>query len=239
MRRIVSKIIGCLLVLALMGILICYEIQDISNVYVKTFWHNLKFLSNALYTLIPMALLLGLLLLLFTNKWALRVEKLSIGGFSILFDNPNKLFKRQVRNFLDTKRSVFNIDLDNDNFKETLDSYFEVYKFLRDEIKIFGDVRRKRLSDNETLNLYRLANEMIRVLNNFLTKHQSNFRRWYTYIEKTDETKYYLTPIGDLQREYAYYEALCQDFEQVNKFFINEIAGEFEINLQKWGIENT
>ena len=50
--------------------------------------------------------------------------------------------------------------------------------------------------------LYDLTNEIIKVLNDFLTQYQSNYRRWYTYIEKTDEAKFYLTPIGELQKEY-------------------------------------
>lgn len=236
MKRLTSWIVRFLTFLALVFILLNYEIQALNNIYLKTFWHNLKFISAALYILIPLVLLFVLLLLLFTNKWALRVEKLSIGGFSILFDNPNSLFKRQVRNFLDTKRTIFKIDLDRDNFKETLDSFYEVYKFFRDEIKVYGDISKKRLTNDEALIYYKLANDTIKVLNNFLTEHQSNYKRWYIFLEKTDENKYYLTPIGELQKEYGNYDKLCRDFEEVNKYFINKIASKFEIDLQKWGV---
>jgi len=85
--------------------------------------------------------------------------------------------------------------------------------------------------------LYDLTNEIIKVLNDFLTQYQSNYRRWYTYIEKTDEAKFYLTPIGELQKEYMYYDDLCIGFKKVNEFFVNSIASEFEIDINKWSIE--
>ena len=226
--------------LAFLVILSIFEIQEISNIYIRILWHNFKFISTMMYTLMPLLLLVGLLYLLFTNKWAFRVERLSIGGFNILFDNPNHLFRRQVRTFLDTKRTVFKIDRNRDNFKETLDSFFEVYKFFRDEIKVLGNVKkRKREASNETLELYNFANETIKVLNHFLTEHQSNYRRWYTYIEKTDEQKFYLTPIGELQKEYENYDEICDDFEVVNKFFVDTIAVKFEIDIEKWIVNNS
>lgn len=238
MKRIIILISNCLIIVVSVFYMLNYEIQKMDSAYLRTFWRNIKFVSTALYTLIPLLLLFIFLLLLFTNKWALRVEKLNIGGFNIIFDNPINLYKRQVRNFLNTKRTVFKIDCDRDNFKETFDSYFEIYKFFRDEIKVFGNVRKKRLNSNETVELYNLANETIKILNNFLTEHQSDYRRWYTYIEKKDEEKYYLTPIGELQKEYASHDNLCSGFMEVNRFFMQKIAGEFEIDMQKWGIEN-
>lgn len=237
MKRIFMLISICLVIVVLAFFMLNYQIQNIDCTYLKILWHNLKFISTALYTLIPLLLLFIFLLLLFTNKWALRVEKLSIGGFSIIFDNPVKLYKRQVRNFLNTKRTVFKIDCDHDNFKETFDSYFEIYEFFRDEFKVFGNVRKKRFRSNEAIVLYNLTNETIKVLNHFLTQHQSNYRRWYTYIEKKDEEKYYLTPIGELQKEYANYDKLCSGFMEVNRFFMQKVAGEFEIDMQIWGVD--
>lgn len=237
MKRLISWITG-LSFLALIIILPRFEIQAIKNIYLRRLWHNLEFISTALYTLIPLLLFVGFLLLLFTNNLAFRVEKLSIGGFNVLFDNPNNLFRRQVRTFLDTKRTVFKIDSNRDNFKETLDSFYEVYKFFRDEIKVLGNVRKNKLRSNETVELYNLANETIKVLNNFLTEHQSNYRRWYSYLEKTNEEKFYLTPIGELQKEYVNYKKLCKDFEAVNQFFVNEIAGNFEIDIEKWSVDD-
>lgn len=238
MKRIIVIIIYGLTFFVLMYFMLNYEIQKLDSKYIKTLWHNIKFVSSALYTLIPLLFIFVFLSLLFTNKWALRVEKLSIGGFSILFDNPSNLYKRQVRNLLNTKRTVFKINCNDDNFKETFDSYFDIYKFFRDEIKVFGNVKGRRFSSNETMELYKLTNETIKVLNDFLTEHQSNYRRWYTYLEKIDEERYYLTPIGELQKEYVNYDKLCDGFIEVNKFFRNKIAIKFEIDMNKWGIDD-
>jgi len=171
-----------------------------------------------------------------------RVEKASIGCFHIIFDNPAKLYKRHIKNYLDTKRTIFKIDCEHDNFYETFDSYFEIYKFFRDEIKILGNVKKQdtKLSRNkESAHLYALTNQAIQTLNDFLTKNQSNYRRWYKYIEKTNEEDFYLMPIGELQRQYPQYKRLCCGFEQVNAFFVNAIAYEFDVDIMKWGVEKS
>jgi hypothetical protein len=118
-----------------------FEIRYIDCYYIKTFWHNVQFISKALYVLIPLMLMFLIIFFLFTDKWALRVEKLSIGGFNIIFDNPKNLFRRQVRNYLDTKRTIFSLDCKYDNFNETFDSYYDIYKFFRDQAKVFGNVK--------------------------------------------------------------------------------------------------
>jgi hypothetical protein len=215
-----------------------FNVHDIGYRYLHTLYHNLKFISTVIFGLIPFFIPVIIIFVLSTGKWAFRVEKLSIGGFNVLFDNPNNLYKRQVRTFLDTKRTLFVVDFEHDNFKETFDSYYETYKFLRDEIKILGDAGEKQSKITkkvpESLHLYKLSNLVIRMLNNFLTTHQSDYRRWYTYMEKSDEQKFYLEPIGKLQRGYGNYAKLCDDFRKINEFFIRSVAHEFNIDVDKW-----
>ncbi|MBD7939682.1 MULTISPECIES: hypothetical protein [Cytobacillus] len=230
------------IVLLIGGIMVFLGIVDIQKIevhYISTLWRNLIFISTTLFTLIPLLLITLLLVFIGLKKWAFRVEKLSIGGFNVLFDNPNQLFKRQLRTFLDTKRTLFKVDLEHDNIKETLDSYFEVYKFVRDEIKILGDEKKRKSNKiSKGTHLYDLSNEIIKELNDFLTTHQSNYRRWYTYIEKRDEENFYMKPIGELQQSYHDYEQLTTDFEKLNKFFTEQVAAEFDINIEKWGIQS-
>lgn len=214
-----------------------FEIRSIDCCYIKTFWHNVQFISKALYVIIPLLIMVLVFLFLLTDKWAMRVEKLSIGGFNVIFDSPKNLYRRQVRNYLDTKRTIFVLDCKYDNFKETFDSYYNIYTFFREQAKFFGNVKERKFRNNDEKRLYELTNEIIRVLNNFLTKYQSNYRRWYTYLEKKDEEKFYLTPIGDLQKEYMDYDDLCKAFKEVNKYFVDNIASEFEIDINKWTSE--
>ena len=242
MRRVVRIAASVIVMIAMIIALSTFEIKRIPNVFLWTLWSNLNSISTIIYVLIPLIILLVLVLLFLTNKWALRVEEMSIGGFNIIFDNPAKLYRRHVRTYLDTKRTVFKMDCDYDNFNETLDSFFEVYKFFRDDVKMLGSNKKQsaRISRNkESANLYSLTNQAIQILNDFLTKNQSNYRRWYIYVEKTDEEAFYLTPIGELQRRYPHYEKLCSGFEQVNTFFSKVIAKEFDIDILKWDTEQS
>lgn len=232
--KYIKLVLGIIIVSIMLVFFSTISIQNINCTYFKILWHNVKLISEALYIFIPLLLILLFFFLLITNKWALRIEKMNIGGFSILFDNPMKIYKRQVRNYLDTKRTVFEIDLNNDNFNETLDSYYDVYKFFREEIKMLGDISEAHIKRNDRIRLYNMANETLKVLNRFLTKHQSNYRRWYAYLEKHDEEKYYLTPIGELQKEYPNYKSLCSDYKGVNEYFMSTIAAEFNIDTEKW-----
>lgn len=241
--EVVKQIAKWSIIAILLGGLIVFlstvDIQKIEIHYINNLWRNLIFISTTLFALIPLLLITLLLVFIGLKKWAFRVEKLSIGGFNVLFDNPNQLFKRQLRTFLDTKRTLFKVDFEHDNIKETLDSYFEVYKFVRDEIKILGDAKKRRSNKvSKGTHLYDLSNEIIKELNNFLTTHQSNYRRWYTYLEKRDEENFYMKPIGELQQGYHHYEQLKTDFEKLNKFFTEQVATEFDINIEKWGIQS-
>ncbi|WP_163247802.1 hypothetical protein [Bacillus tropicus] len=217
-----------------------HDLKSINIKFVQVLWGNINFILSIAFTLLPFLIFVLIFVFISTRKWAFRVEKLSIGGFNIIFDNPDQLFKRQIRNFLDTKRTLFKVDFDHDNFDETLNSYYETYKLLRDEIKILGDAKKKRNTRRkrikETERLYDLSNDMIKELNEFLTKHQSNYRRWYKYMEKNKEEQFYLEPIGKFQKEYQNYGQICHDFEVVNKFFIDKVASEFNVNIEKWGI---
>lgn len=242
MIRVARITVSVVIIIAVILLLGTFEFKSISNSFLRTLWSNLNSISTILYVLIPLLVLLALVVLFLTNKWAFHVEKMSIGGFNIIFDNPAKLYRRQVRNYLDTKRTVFKVDYNYDNFYETLDSFFEIYKFFRNEAKMLACEKKqstKYSRNKEAVKLYLLTNQAIQTLNDFLTKHQSNYRRWYKYIERNDEEAFYLTPIGELQRKYPNYERLCSGFEHVNIFFSRTIASAFDIDILKWGAEQS
>lgn len=243
MKRTLSYIISYLILFLLLLGLAIFDLKNIKVKYIQTLWGNIDFISSTAFSLLPFLVFLLIIGLIITRKWVFRVEKLSIGGFNIIFDNPDQLFKRQIRTFLDTKRTLFQIDFEHDNFDETINSYYETYKFLRDEIKILGDAKKKKTKKSKKLKdtelLYDLSNDIIKELNHFLTKNQNNYKRWYKYMEKVKEEQFYLSPIGDLQKEYKNYEQLCRDFTKINEFFIHKVAVEFEINIAKWGIDQS
>lgn len=191
--------------------------------------NNIKFISNIIDIAFPLLLILVVYIAykLLNKKWIFRVERLDLGGIILAFDNPDILFKQQVKNFLNTKRTLFKIDEDRDNFKETLDSYYSIYNFLREEMKIF-DPKASKGSDE-----YKTANQMIEKLNNFLTSHQNNFRRWYEYTMTNNIDVMYDKDINEIQKEYRHYDTLVENFKELNEDFC-EFAKTFDIDINKW-----
>jgi hypothetical protein len=227
--------------LILLGITICLFIWDLRVIIPEglfVFWENVKILSSALSIVFPLIIGILMVYLLTISKWRIQFKELSIGGLHIFFSRPEQLFIRKISNYLSTKRTIFIIDIEKDNFKETLDSFHEIYKFLRKEIEQledFSNVKR----NVEISKLHNLTIDAVKTINIFLTNHQSDFRRWYSYYEKTQlqegvKASFYLNPIGKFQVDYYNYNKLCADFEEVNKFFCGDFAKVFNINCSKW-----
>ncbi|MGH1286369.1 hypothetical protein [Bacillus toyonensis] len=234
-RKIIKYSIGGLVLIVTVVTLSLYDLQTIQTTYIQTLWKNIIFLSGSMFAFLPFLFLILMIFLFSTKKWAFRVEKLTIGGFNVLFDNPEHLFKRQIGTFLNTKRTLFKIDLKHDNFDDTFTSYFETYKLLRDEMKILKDAKKKKSKKGKpSTESYHLSNMMIKELNHFLTKHQSDYRRWYKYMELRNEEEYYTLPIEELQQKYSNYEELSSDFQLMNTFFVNEIAPYYDVDTEKW-----
>lgn len=237
MKKRIGIITLIIIVIATVVLLGIFEIRSIPSTFLHNKWSNIRSIWQILQVIIPLLLLLTLLLLLLLNRWALRVEKLSIGGFNILFDDPAKLYKRQISKFLETKRTIFKIDFEYDNFYETLDSHYEIYIFIREEMKLLGNVSHRNFHSSRnklSKELYSVTNEAIHVLNRFLTKNQNDFRRWYRYLEKFDEKNFACSPIGEIQKNYPRYKEICEGFTEVNEFFNSKFASVFEVDIMKW-----
>lgn len=170
------------------------------------------------------------------RKYSIRLEKLSFGGMNLLFNTTDTLYRNSVLNFLDTKRSLFIIRPEFDNFSEVFDSYYQTYTFFRQEMKILDPVQDKELYDE--------TNEILMVLNKFLTKNQNNYRRWYKFVSESkdaiisvddgDKRFFYDTPINDVQFNYYDYDNLVREFNAVNKFFSGKVKDTFSVNVEKW-----
>lgn len=228
-----KKKIFCLIIIIAL-IIISFSI-DINKVFSRYFWYinfknNLKLIIKFVTMFYPVLIILMIYFVykILNKKWVFRVEKLSLGGFNIIFDNPEKLFKQHVRNFLNTKRTLFKIDEDKDNFYETLNSYYSIYNFIREEMKLFDPKIAEKSKS------YKAANNMIQELNDFLTKHQNNFRRWYEYIIDKNVEQNFDKDIGIIQKEYRNYDKMIEDFKRLNTSFCN-VSSEFEIDVAKWG----
>lgn len=233
---------GCLFVL-LLTVMGCIPFAPFQK-----WWFAVNFLANAgiiraflsvlILCLVVYILFVGLL----HQRYSLRLEQLSFGGVNILLNKSDLLFRKSIKNYLDTKRTLFKIEPNFDAFDEVLNSYYECYKFIRDEMKLL-DVKKKR-----DKNLYDLSNEILRELNDFLTQHQNNYRRWHKYVSEKDSVltqdkdsngefislPYHLTPIGTIQAHYYHFNKILNGFVDVNKFFNDKVVSEFNINTEKW-----
>lgn len=229
-----------LIAIILMG---CFSFLPASQwFFIKNIISNFDLVKALLSILILLLVTIFLFFGIMEKKYSLKLERLTFGGLNILFDSSDLLYKRSVRNFLDTKRSVFKIDPHYDSFEEVFNSLYDIYNFIRVEMRVL-DVQRKK-----DIELYRTSNEMLKRLNQLLTKNQNNYRRWHKYISTNDTVLtrdkdsngeavsliYHLTPIGIIQSHYYHFSQLMAELESINKFFREEVSDKFGIDIAKW-----
>ena len=128
-----------------------------------------------------------------------------------------------IRNYLNSKRTLFIIDIEHDNFYDVFDSYHQIYCFLREQIQLYDSK-----TDSKA---YESIETAFKELNTFLTKHQTNYRRWYEAKSQAEE--FAELDIHELQKKYRHYDELCADLTQIN-VNMNDLAKQFNINTEKW-----
>lgn len=204
---------------------------------------KLQLILSALITLLlPFTILCLIFAAWVTRHLYIKLERLNIGGVNLLFHKPDKIFKDTAKAFLETKRTLYRIDPELDNFSETLDSYYNTYQFFRKEMSLLDTTK---ASDKE---LYEISSAIIKELNIFLTSYQNNFRRWYDYVTDENtiwvedengvrelEKKPYMMRIGELQKHYYDYNEITAGFKSVNQFFRSKVNRIIEVDIEKWG----
>ena len=207
---------------------------------------NLLFFNDNFFKILVFILIFICMVSFAKNKYSIKVEQFSLGGINILFDKRRILFVNSVRNFFDSKRTLFNINEKYDNFSEVFQSYHDTYNFLRQEIRILDPQKDK--------DLYNITNQIFMKLNQFLTRNQNNYSRWYKYISETnqelikldefdgedtklDQRHFYNLPIDIIQSKYYLYDELTTEFKNINLFFMNSIAKEFDVDISKWDMK--
>lgn len=231
-KYVIIWTIGFIFIISLMCVI------DISN-YIPSgytiFEKNRPLVIGALSILFIAVFIWLMVALYLLKKYSLKVEKLSFGGINVLFNESSTIYTKSIRNHLDSKRAIFKINNDIDAFDEVISSYYQTYQYIRDEMKILHP---KKDSD-----LYDTSNNMLKVLNNFLTNYQNNYKRWYKYVSENDEVKekesddvmcFHETPINKIQEQYYNYKEISAGFKEVNEFFMNEVGDKFHINTDKW-----
>ncbi|MFQ4080414.1 hypothetical protein, partial [Klebsiella pneumoniae] len=214
--------------LAFIAVMCTVDISNyIPSVY-TVFSKNRPLVTGALSILLISVFIWLMVSLYLLKKYSVKVEKLSLGGVNILFNESATLYKKSVKNHLDSKRAIFKLRKNVDAFDEVISSYYQTYQFIRDEMKI--------LNPKKDREIYDFSNEMLMVLNRFLTNYQNNYKRWYKYISDKDEVvdrvsgdvmRFHATSINKIQMQYYDYERILKGFKDVNRFFVNDVKPKF------------
>jgi hypothetical protein len=203
---------------------------------------KLQLILSALITLLlPFTLLCLLFAALVTRHLHVQLERMNIGGINLLFHKPDKIFINSTKAFLETKRTLYKIYEDRDNFNEVLDSYFATYQFFKKEMSILDTTKKDQKK------LYDLSSAIIKNLNVFLTAYQNNYRRWYQNTveenrvlvegangEEELDKKPHMMRIGELQQYYYDYNEILNGLTSINTFFKERVNQTIKVDINKW-----
>lgn len=192
---------------------------------IQLFKTNINFIKYIFTTLFPVILVITILVFFISilSKIRIKFNKFTFCGLEIILNDPSNVIKINIKNFLNTKRSLFFFDEKTDNISDVLSSYYLTYQFFRDEISKYENLKP---SDFE---YYHYLNDMLVSLNIFLSKHQSNYNRWYEKVIKSNNS----IDIVDIQKKYRYYNELLQDIKKLNIKMI-VLANKFDVDIVKW-----
>lgn len=163
---------------------------------------------------------------LLTNHFHLKATTIKIfEGLEIELKQTEKRVNAQVRNYLSSKRSIFVFYDDYDNYYDCINSMYEILKFLRTQLATF---------DNQKNKTYERIEGIIKELGRFLTKYQSNYRKYYELQQKQMENdpKQFRT-FQQIQDGYPKAREMRVDFHTLNAR-MKKYADFFHIDIEKW-----
>ena len=204
------------------------ESESITLIDFEIDWSKPKFLiESSWWILIPMILVLLIIYLVWICKFKKNysVHEMSVDvsakpkmTFRVKRNTENLYIANRIYLELVTRKAALPFDENNDVISEVYDSWYELFKIIRSEIKnVPGEYL---ISHNPTEELIGLS---IRILNeglrNHLTKYQSRFRKWYKTESEKEENK--SLSHQQIQKKYPDYDNLLADLKSVNAILIN------------------
>lgn len=145
--------------------------------------------------------------------------------FKVKRSSENLYIANRIYLELVTRKAALPFEEDNDVIIEVYNSWYTLFKTIRDEIKnVPGDYLKSHDSTDALMGL------TINILNNglrpHLTNYQAKFRKWHTNeIEKSENNL--LSP-QEIQKKYPDYDELVNDLKNVNQILIG-----YSIELKK------
>jgi hypothetical protein len=149
------------------------------------------------------------------SNWQTVEMELSIGEIGKIKIKPSYEIIRiahQAWTELATRKAGLLFDDENDVISEVYDSWYEIFRQIRDLVKSIPAEEIKNSNDAQIL-----VNILVDVLNKglrpHLTRWQARFRHWYSDAQKKSVD---ISP-QILQRQYPEYNQLVEDLKRVNK----------------------
>jgi len=138
-------------------------------------------------------------------------------NYKVIRNNQNLKIAHRIYIELITRKAAIPFDEENDVIFEVYNSWYSLFKVIREEIKNISDhtlfYREKR--DDLELMASDILNKCLRP---HLTKYQSSFRKWYE--EEIEDPKNRGKSPQEIQRKYPHYSDLINDMKEVNGLLI-------------------
>jgi len=231
---IIFSVIACLfVVLSVVYVLSYFNIFN--NKDFLSYMDDLKSFSQYMILFLVILIVLYIMIGFLGKRYTLRVENFNIGGINIFFDKSNEIFIKTVGTFIKSKRTLFYFDKTRDNIRDVLNTYHKSYDFVRSNLEL--------LDSEVDSDLYIASIDLLKKLNQFLTKHQDDYRRWYEKIVADDiiEIKeghkivVHKTTIETVQEQYYRYNEFLEDIREINIYMkSNELGKIFNIEHFDW-----
>ena len=228
---VILKIIICVIVFAVLFFVNLDALED-KCVFLQTFKANIRWIENIVesYSQLFFAVIIFTVAIWAAFKISISVKNVSFAGFDISVKDSDKAVKNSVKNYLNTKRSLFVFKPEYDNICEVLDSYHCIYDFLRTQMLGYEGKRKK-----DSI-IYAEIQKMLEELNEFLTVNQSDYRRWFAFYERKKSDSF--ITLWEMQKEYPRFDELMKDFTAINISMRNH-AQFFNIDILDWEYEMT
>lgn len=189
--------------------------------------NNLDFIGKFIirYSWLTTVIVVAYLIFLLTNYFSLISTKITVFGIEFQLRNTERNAKLQIKNYLSSKRSIFVFYEEYDNYFDIINSIHDTLNFLRKQLENFDF-----FSQNNN-KCYDQIEGMIKTMGQFLTKYQSDYRRYYEYQIAKVEGEF--IPFKNIQDSYCKISNMTIDIQKLN-MEMEQYATFFNINTEKW-----
>lgn len=213
MRNRVNKhkniIIFIIVILVIFIALCCLPLQSALEIPgVVCLKNNLDFIGKfiARYPWLATVVLFSVLIFLLIQNFSLNSTTMKFGGIEFQIKHSESNAKIQIKNYLTAKRSIFVFCEEYDNYYDVINSMYDILEFLRKQLANFDNFSQ---TDTEC---YRTIEGMIKTIGWFLTKYQSDYRRYYE--TKNEQNSDRFISFKEIQDAYFRVAEMTADFKK-------------------------